>query len=233
MNSYEKLKLAVYESGLDFEDACQMIDIMENCDDDELEEVIEAVIKALPGDDIDYQEQQREKRDTERKLSAIKAERENLDRTSRSLHGLKLAHSALRAEVKSSAKKAKQVGKVGAAASAMSGSVLIVSLKNREKELKKYCDLLKKVTNPADQRKIEAEIDRIQKDISRIKKGIAASAAVGGAFVASGPVVNRNTAKANKAIDNYINGSERIIRDAELQNTVENLKKYQGGYFAK
>lgn len=44
MNSYEKLKLAVYESGLDFEDACKVIDVLENCNDEELEEVVESVL---------------------------------------------------------------------------------------------------------------------------------------------------------------------------------------------
>ncbi len=44
MNSYEKLKLTVYESGLDFEDACEVIDVLENCDDEELEEVVESVL---------------------------------------------------------------------------------------------------------------------------------------------------------------------------------------------
>lgn len=44
MNSYEKLKLTVYESGLDFEDACEVIDVLENCDDEELEDVVESVL---------------------------------------------------------------------------------------------------------------------------------------------------------------------------------------------
>lgn len=56
MNSYEKFKLTVYESGLDFEDACEVIDLLENCDDEELEEVVESVLElveeAMTVDDI-------------------------------------------------------------------------------------------------------------------------------------------------------------------------------------
>lgn len=47
MNSYEQLKLAIYESGLDFEDACDVIDILETCDDDEFEDVIESVLELV------------------------------------------------------------------------------------------------------------------------------------------------------------------------------------------
>ena len=43
MTNYEELKLAVYESGLDQEDIEEIIDIMESCDDDELQDVCESV----------------------------------------------------------------------------------------------------------------------------------------------------------------------------------------------
>lgn len=44
MNAYEQLKLDIYESGLDFEDCKEIVNIMESCTDDEAEEVIEAVL---------------------------------------------------------------------------------------------------------------------------------------------------------------------------------------------
>ena len=47
MTNYEELKLAVYESGLDQEDIEEIVNIMESCDEDELQEVCESVEELL------------------------------------------------------------------------------------------------------------------------------------------------------------------------------------------
>lgn len=47
MNNYNELKLAVYESGLAKDDISEIIDVMESCDDDELQEVCEEVLELL------------------------------------------------------------------------------------------------------------------------------------------------------------------------------------------
>ena len=47
MNNYNELKLAVYESGLREDDITDIIDVMESCDDDELQVVCEEVLELL------------------------------------------------------------------------------------------------------------------------------------------------------------------------------------------
>ena len=47
MNNYNELKLAVYESGLGEDDITEIIDVMESCDEEELQEVCEEVVDLL------------------------------------------------------------------------------------------------------------------------------------------------------------------------------------------
>ena len=43
MNDYNELKLAVYESSLDWDEKNEVIDIMESCDEDEFQDICESV----------------------------------------------------------------------------------------------------------------------------------------------------------------------------------------------
>ena len=43
MNAFDELKLKVYESGLDWDEKETIIDLMESCDEDEVQEVCESV----------------------------------------------------------------------------------------------------------------------------------------------------------------------------------------------
>ena len=52
MNEYDKLKLAVYESGLPFEEACDIINALESCSDEELPDAVEATLEILENVDV-------------------------------------------------------------------------------------------------------------------------------------------------------------------------------------
>ena len=56
MTSFDELKLAIYESGVDYEDACELVGLLESCDTvDEFVDVSEAICNYLEGaeDDAD------------------------------------------------------------------------------------------------------------------------------------------------------------------------------------
>lgn len=52
MNEYDKLKLAVYESGLPFDDACEIINTPESCSDEDLPDAIDATLEILEKVDV-------------------------------------------------------------------------------------------------------------------------------------------------------------------------------------
>ena len=73
MTNYEKLKLAVYESDLDQEDIEEILNIMESCDDSELQDVCESVEDLL----ISVMEKE-EEHDSHMKYKELASQRKNI-----------------------------------------------------------------------------------------------------------------------------------------------------------
>ena len=47
MNSYEQLKLAIYESDLDFEESCNVVGVLENCSEEDFDFVVDSIKQFL------------------------------------------------------------------------------------------------------------------------------------------------------------------------------------------
>ena len=141
MNSYEELKLAVYESGMDFDDACNIITVVENCDDDELEEVIESVLELV---------------EESNNNTAVPAHT--------SVDKKKIANNAI---VAGGAIGAFTAGR--GARNVKKGQkglyVYSVQIDQYKDKLKKLTRELSYATTPSEQKKLESQIDKIQNKI--------------------------------------------------------------------
>lgn len=96
----------------------------------------------------------------------------------------------------------------GAAAIGGSASAIYaVKLKTLKKELRHACNLLKVTEDPSEQRTLESQIDKIQKDIRNTKKKLGIGTGVAVAGLGAKMVVNRKEWDAKRDMYKRINSS--------------------------
>ena len=151
MNAYEQLKLDIYESGLDFEDCKEIVNIMESCTDDEAEEVIEAVLDLVEESNMS---------DVEKVANAL----ENHPKKTVAAASVAAASSALVAN-----------GSFRAVTGGGSYAINNIKLKKLKDDLKKCTKELSTERAPSKQKALESRIDKIQNKIraceAKMEKG--------------------------------------------------------------
>lgn len=146
MNIYDKLKLDVYESGLDFEDCKEIVDIMESCTDEEAEEVVEAVLNLV-------EESRTDVRNAYDKAYNVHPEKADAALIANAI-GTSMAYGEA----------------ISATGSAESYAIYKIKLKKLKKDLKNCTSKLSKEHAPSKQKALESRIDKIQNDIRKCEE---------------------------------------------------------------
>lgn len=210
--------MAVYESQLDFDDACEVLNIMETCDDDELEEVIESVLELV---EESYFEKSKEEREKYNKLfyDNIKAIKHQKRLESQSLDFAK--------RIDDKVNKASRPYYLAAATATVAGgsalAVYEVKLQSLKKQLLIACSALEKAEKASDQRKIEAEIDRLQNEIRKVKKKLGVGAAITGAGIGARAAIDHKIKKTKKVAVDRLSSMNHKARD-KVRRTSDALR---------
>lgn len=159
MNSFDKLKMAVYESGMDFDDCADVVTILESCPDEELEDAVEAVVEMLE-ETLAIEDKQS---DNKKKSLLSKL---NRPATSRDVAAGAVAGAAL-----------------GAGTTAARYAIKIKTLKHK---LKKYTTELSTARRSSDQKRLESQIDNVQNEIRKYEAKLKRLGKQAGAGVAIG-----------------------------------------------
>lgn len=203
MNYYDELKLAVYESGIDFTDACEIIDIMETCKEDELDDVLFAV------SDTVFNESER----TDREMQDV-------------IRSTFAAQDAAEKSLNKTVAPFKTVSTVASIAGGTAAAVSMVKLRSLNKELKDQIKLIKKTKNPKSRRMVKARIDELRREIKITQKKMIADAALAGTGVASNIALDRAKNTANKKMENsmqeLMRDTERTLKAREVSRNAQN-----------
>lgn len=190
MNDYNELKLAVYESTLDSDEKEAMIEMMESCDDDDLQDICEAVDTTIRGVN-------KHTADFDNVDDFIDDLRETLEKDFYTIN------EQIK-KFKKHASNAKEAGKV-AAAGAVSTGAFLAAMKAVKSELKKFEGIADKLEGN-DKKKLESVISKYKKQYTKCRIAAIASGAVTAgavAVVTTNLVKTVNDKKFSKKIDVY------------------------------